>query len=569
MSIKDKDNQSIMKRFFNILSSVVLLWALAACEAKLPPIVINPDPVFDKNGTYIVNTISIYDTEETVITVSRIYGLSKELDMTVGIDEALLAKYNEQNGTSYELMPEEYYTIPETVKLDRTVKEIEVPVVIKPKALVTDNGLAKANTYVIPLSITQTSLTLDDQGAAAEVILLPNVVDPNFTVKVPEEPATLSFISGVPFTQDVVITAASNFTTVDPAKVTYGVDETKVAEYNAANGTDYKLLGSDYYTVKAGTLNLETMDFATAVTFDCAELDGSNEYILPLVMESDAYGVSQKLPVYVIIKITTLHMWVVDANQLIVSSTGKGIIEVGMNAPIVEDQPVNFKVDNTKLEAYNAANGTSYAALDAAKVTVTATSIAAGEKETSLEYKVDMSTMKYDDDVKYLVPLVLDRTDLFVGTNVDSDIIYIQPYRTLAIEYTKEVWGDEISNRKTKAGILTAATPGWRASKHPDYPHKYAFQYNEVWVDGLIYFDILVDDNGAFQTVGGKANQLKLGNFLDRPYEVWQGYDKIIDEGNSYVDTETGIVHLDLKVLDNANKDKGGFPIQVNFIPVQ
>ena len=568
MSIKDKDNQSIMKRFFNILSSVVLLWALAACEAKLPPIVINPDPVFDKNGTYIVNTISIYDTEETVITVSRIYGLSKELDMTVGIDEALLARYNEQNGTSYELMPEEYYTIPEAVKLDRTVKEIEVPVVIKPKALVTDKGLAKANTYVIPLSITQTSLTLDDQGAAAEVILLPNVVGPDFTVKVPEEASVLSFISGVPFTQDVVITAVSNFTTVNPAKVTYSVDETKVAEYNTANGTDYKLLGADYYTVNAGNLDLETMDFTTAVTFDCAELDGSKEYILPLVMESDAYGVNQKLPVYVVIKITTLHMWVVDADKLIVSSTGKGTVGVGMNAPIVEDQPVNFKVDNTKLDAYNAANGTSYAALDAAKVTVTATSIAAGEKEASLEYKVDMSSMKYDDDVKYLVPLVLDRTDLFMGTNVDSDIIYIQPYRTLAVEYTKEVWGEEKSNRKTKAGIQTAATPGWRASKRTDYPHKYAFQYNEVWADGLIYFDILVDDTGEFQTVGGKANQLKLGNFMDRPYAVWQGYDQIIDEGESYVDTETGIVHIDLMVLDNAYKAEGGFPIQVNFIPM-
>ena len=122
--------------------------------------------------------------------------------------------------------------------------------------------------------------------------------------------------------------------------------------------------------------------------------------------------------------------------------------------------------------------------------------------------------------------------------------------------------------REATGMIQTAATPGWRASKRTDYPHKYAFQYNEVWADGLIYFDILVDDNGEFQTVGGKANQLKLGNFMDRPYAVWQGYDQIIDEGESYVDTETGIVHIDLMVLDNAYKAVGGFPIQVNFIPM-
>lgn len=551
-----------MKRIFNILSTVVVLSALAACEAKLPPIVINPDPVFDKNGVYPVNTVSIYETEETVITVSRVYGLSKEVVMTVGVDQALLDQYNALNGTSYELMPSEYYTIPETVTLERTVKSIDVPVVIKPKALVTAEGLAKANNYVLPLSITETSITLDGQGAASEVILLPNVVEPKFEVTVPEVHSTLSFIRGVPFTQDLALNSLSNFITVDPSKVTFSAKSDYVAQYNAANGTNYVLLDSKYYTVNPGELDAETMNYAINVTFDCSSITTDDVFMLPLMMNSTEYNVVQKQPICVLVQLTTLRMWVVGADDLVVT-TGSGSIKVEMNAPIAEKQPVNFKIDDSKVAAYNAANGTSYLTMDPSKVTITATEIVAGEKTVSLSYAVNMVGMEYDAAEKYLLPLVLDRTGLFVGTQVEGDVIYVHPYRTLAVEYNKEVWGEEFSNRKTKPGILTAASfAGFRPSKHPDYPHKYAFQYNEVWADGLIYFDILNE------TIEGDPTKLKLGNFLDRPYSAWQGYDQIIDKGTSYVDTETGLVHFDLMVLDNANKDKGGFPIQVNFVPV-
>jgi hypothetical protein len=551
-----------MKRIFNILSTFVVLAALAACEAKLPPIVIHPDPVFDKNGVYPVTTVSIYETEETVITVSRVYGLSKEVVMTVGVDEALLEQYNALNGTSYELMPAEYYTIPETVKLDKTVKSIEVPVVMKPKALVAAEGLAKANNYVLPLSITQTSITLDDMGAASQVILLPNVVEPKFEVTVPEVNSTLSFIRGVPFTQDLAINSISNFTTIDPSKVTFTAAPEYVAQYNAANGTNYVLLDSKYYTVNNGVLDAETMNYATNVTFDCSSITSDDVFMLPLMMSSSSYKVAQKLPVCVVVELTTLRMWVVNANDLVVS-TGKGEIKVEMNAPIAEKQPVNFKIDNSKVAEYNAAHGTSYLTMDAGKVTINATEITAGEKSVNLSYAVDMAGMEYDAADKYLLPLVLDRTNIFSGTQVEGDVIYVHPYRTLTVEYVKEVWGEEKSNRRSKPGITTAQSfAGFRPSKHPNYPHKYAFQYNEVWADGLIYFDILDE------TIEGDPTKLKLGNFLDRPYAVWQGYDQIIDEGRSYVDTKTGIVHFDLKVMDNAYKAEGGFPIQVNFVPV-
>ena len=88
-----------MKRFFKILFSSAFIVMMFACEAELSPITIIPDPVFDKTGLYTVNTISIYEEQETVVNISRIYGLSKELDLTIGVDETLLTEYNNLNGT--------------------------------------------------------------------------------------------------------------------------------------------------------------------------------------------------------------------------------------------------------------------------------------------------------------------------------------------------------------------------------------------------------------------------------------------------------------------------------------
>ena len=89
-----------MKRFFKILFSSAFIGMMFACEAELSPITIIPDPVFDKTGLYTVNTISIYEEQETVVNISRIYGLSKELDLTIGVDETLLTEYNNLNGNA-------------------------------------------------------------------------------------------------------------------------------------------------------------------------------------------------------------------------------------------------------------------------------------------------------------------------------------------------------------------------------------------------------------------------------------------------------------------------------------
>jgi hypothetical protein len=548
-----------MKRFFKILFSTALIGVMFACEAELSPITIKPDPVFDKTGLYTVNTISIYDEQETVVNISRIYGLSKELDLTIGVDETLLTEYNNLNGTNYQLMPAEYYDFPSAIKLNKTDKVVELPVVIKPKALAA-KGISTANNYVLPLSLNASSVEVEDKGDAAQVLLIPNIVKPTFTVKVPEENFSLSFIRDVLLPQTVEIEATSNFTTIDANMVTYEADATAVEVYNDANDVDYKLLPSEYYKVNTGVLDPETMNYKTSITFTCGKMESDDIFLLPLVMASDVYQIQQKEPIYVLAQLNTLKMWVTGADQVVVNKSGNGKISVEMNAPISNDQPVKLTVDNSLVESYNAANNTSFIPFDPSEVSVSTEAITAGEKKVDVSYQVDLTFMPFDGTGSYLLALVLDESELFTGTKVESGVIYIQPFRTLAGDYEKEIWGEEKNDRITAPAIYLAGENGWPASQN-EKAHKYCINYNNKWSGGVIHFNILDE------SVEGYPDRKKLGDFIDRANENYgRGHDQVIDNG-SWVDMKTGVVHFDLKVVDTAYKDEGGFPIQYNFTP--
>ena len=548
-----------MKRFFEILFSTALIGVMFACEAELSPITIKPDPVFDKTGLYTVNTISIYDEQETVVNISRIYGLSKELDLTIGVDETLLTEYNNLNGTNYQLMPAEYYDFPSAIKLNKTDKVVELPVVIKPKALAA-KGISTANNYVLPLSLNASSVEVEDKGDAAQVLLIPNIVKPTFTVKVPEENFSLSFIRDVLLPQTVEIEATSNFTTIDANMVTYEADATAVEVYNDANDVDYKLLPSEYYKVNTGVLDPETMNYKTSITFTCGKMESDDIFLLPLVMASDVYQIQQKEPIYVLVQLNTLKMWVTGADQVVVNKSGNGKISVEMNAPISNEQPVKLTVDNSLVESYNAANNTSFIPFDPSKVSVSTEAITAGEKKVDVSYQVDLTSMPFDGSDSYLLALVLDESELFTGTQVENNVIYIQPFRTLAGDYDKEIWGEEKGNRVTAPAIYLAGTNGWPASRN-EKAQKYCINYNQTWSGGVIHFNILDE------FVDGYPNRRKLGDFIDRGEgNNGHGYDPVIDNG-SWVDIKTGVVHFDLKVVDNAYSNVGGFPIQYNFTP--
>ena len=171
-----------MKKVFNILASVALLAGVVGCEVVYDPIVIIPNPELSMTGVQAVNTISIYDEQETVINVARTAGLSKEMNMSVVVDEALVAEYNAQNGTSFEVLPSQYYTLPSEVVLAKDSLNVDFIVVTKPAAMVSGLGIDEASDYLLPLRIESPKTGIDSKQDLITVLLRPSIDTPKVVV---------------------------------------------------------------------------------------------------------------------------------------------------------------------------------------------------------------------------------------------------------------------------------------------------------------------------------------------------------------------------------------------------
>ena len=243
-----------MKQFFKILALAALALPFTGCDVEYSDINILPDPVFEQNGLYTVNTISIYDDYETVINVSRTAGLSKELELDIVVDETLLAEYNELYNTDYKLLEAQFYDIPKNAQLASTVKSVDISVRIHPKALIAAKGMAAANNMLLPIRISNASTPVEDGGSMMQALLRLNIVEPIVQVEMPEQMPQLEFIPTIPLPQEITLNATANFNTLEVAKIGYRVNASKVDAYNEEHGiTPQQIRKAKNLNVFAGT----------------------------------------------------------------------------------------------------------------------------------------------------------------------------------------------------------------------------------------------------------------------------------------------------------------------------
>lgn len=166
----------------------------------------------------------------------------------------------------------------------------------------------------------------------------------------------LEFIPTIPLPQEITLNATANFNTLEVAKIGYRVNASKVDAYNEEHGTSYQLLPEQYYKIKESDFDTETLEIESRIEFDCAAIGGEGTYLLPLEMHSDDYSVVQREPVYVLIQMSELKIWVTNAADL-AKTSGKGKIRVQMNSPMTVGQPVDFVFEPEKVETYNTDTG--------------------------------------------------------------------------------------------------------------------------------------------------------------------------------------------------------------------
>lgn len=516
-----------------MLSSVMLL---ASCEFEHPEPTIYPDPIFGQSGLQTFSTNAIYEDYTTEISIARTHGLSQEVTLNLSVDATLIDEYNQLYGSAYTLLDETYYAIPETVTIPAAVKEVSVPVTVRPRALVEDVGLEKANQTMLPIYISGSSVLTEESGSLGNILLTPKISNPEISVTIPETDPELSFIPSIPLTQNLTLAAKANFTTLDVLKIAYKPVLDKVEEYNIAHSTDYDPLPEETYTILEDVFDPQTQEITSVITFDCAKIGGTGTYLLPLELTQtgDAYDIVNSGPVYVIIRLTELKISFANGD-LVTTLTGKGTVKVNLNAPMSEEQPVNLIYDASKIDAYNSTNGTSYKALDASKIQVTATAVTVGNTSCEVAYAIDILDLPYDED-KYLVPLTIDASVLVPGTIVEEpSTVYVEVNKSLAGNYFMETWTSALKGTEEKSSTMNSLIfLCSEQGKNPSNGQKYYFNYNNTWSDGIIYFDI------SDEAMPGHENCVRLINFQDR-----DPAQDPIPANESYLNLVTGEIVLD------------------------
>lgn len=548
-----------MKKIFNILAGVAVMASVVACDVEYDPIVIIPNPELNKTGVQAVNTISIYDEQETVINVARTAGLSKEMNINVVVDEALIDEYNFQNGTSYELLPSEYYTLPEEVFLAKDSLDVDFTVVTKPAAMVAGLGRTEASDYILPLRIESPATGIDSKQDVISVLLRPVIADPKVTVEMPKTNPSLDFISIVHLPQTLDLTAVANFNTLDLNKIEFkALGQDEVDAYNAANGTSYVLLDSKYYKM-AESFDAESMIFKTAIEFSCWTLSDANPYLLPVEAKSTAYGVEQKETIYIAIQMSQLKVWLSTTEM----NANKKQVEVGVeiNTAMPDDLEFDLVFDASLVDTYNTANSTSHAALDSELVTIGKAVVAAGSKVGKAVIDLDLGAVPYDEG-KFLAPLSIDANSLVEGTIVleDQKTTYLVAYNTVVGNYTKEDWKSSIylADRDvtrymgyyTNKFYVDLAVNLATSTEMPKDGQKYGTDY----MYGMnVYYDIdfskeidptsgvIADPSVSFQatfTEKPGSGCYAIINMIDR----YAGWDPIL-ANYSYFDSNTGNIY--------------------------
>lgn len=498
-----------------ILTGVLFpaLLLLASCEFEHPEPTVYPDPVFEQSGMQKFGTNAVYEEYTVEVPITRTCGLSQEITLELSTDSALLDEYNTLYGSLYTLLDDTFYTLPSAVTLPANVKKVLVPVTFRPSALVSAVGLERANLTMLPIRISGSSAVMEDNGTLGSVLLTPVVARPMIDAVIPPTEPKLSFIPTIPLTQELELTARTNFTTLDVTEIAYRPVMNLVTTYNAANGTNYAPLPEETFTIREDRFDAETLEVKSTITFDCAKIGGSGSYLLPveLTQNGERYHIGTSGPVYIVVQLTEMKIKADDGGKVLTTATGKGSLKVSINAPMTEEQPVSLMYEASKVEAYNEANGTNYKTLDASKVEVTATAIIPGGTGCEVAYEIDLRDLPYDGD-KYLVPLTIDPSILVAGTVVEEpSTVYIEVNKSLAGNYFLETWTSVLKGTEDKSGQMNSVIYLCSAQgKLPAKGQQYYFNYNSGWADGIIFFDI------SDEAMPGHENCVRLINFQDR-----------------------------------------------------
>ncbi|PKQ68474.1 hypothetical protein BZG01_04480 [Labilibaculum manganireducens] len=530
---------------------ILAIFLLSACGDDLmnPVPLIEIDPGFATSGFYNATSVSQNESEKYTIEYNRVHGISRELSMSFIIDEASLEKYNEDNGTSYQLLPSEYYSITEGVKFDIKSKKTSFEMTLYSKKLYLYAGSVEAaSNYLLPInSVTTETKGVDISENKNTLLVHVNMKSSAITVST-SAPTNLYLSKDSEIKETISVTGALNFTGIDPNTVSMFVD----TQAPLLSTGEYTLLPEENYSFSvdnvkgSGNITVKGEINATGLTED-------KKYLLPCRLQSSNsdYLIVQEDPVYYIINISDLKVSITEASASETVETASCLnilnssVNVTTNTIVSSDLSINFNYDPSLISAFNTNSGTNYQTLPEGTVTIENGKVAIGSKTANIPYSIDLSDIDLSNDVHYLVPFVLNEGNLETGTISGSNTIYLDIIKSLAGTYKLNIT-DNARSRNIGNVVWDASKcqrAGDTAWDAVIADAQYGFNGDGDWY--VVLFSVTDED------MTGKENckKIKIHTFLELLEE--NGGTNKVTENKSYFNTLTGEVYIDCYVYES------------------
>ncbi len=525
---------------------------LSACNSDLmnPIPLIEINPGFKSPGYQQVELVSLNNSENYSINYKRVYGISRELTMSLAEDESVLNDYNTTNGTDYKLLTSDYYSAPSSVTFDVKSNSVDLDVEIESNKIFEMAGsVEEASKYVIPLKASTTETKGVDVVAEDNFILLHVNMIPSTATVAAQETVSLAFTKDSEIKETYSIEGVLNFSNIDPSTISLLVDENDPL----AASDDYTLLPADNYTVASTQYNADENKVIIEGEISALGLSETQTYILPCRLQSSNADciIQQEEAVYYVINISDLKVSITDASTTetvkIASAinTFNGSLNVTTNTIVSSDLSINFSYDPSLIAAFNSANNKTYQTLPEGTVSITNSTMSSGTKSTDIPYSIDLSGVAIDNNVQYLVPFVLNDGDFEMGNMEGTNTIYIALTKSLEGTYNLN-----IIDQGRGRNVVNEIMPASKCQRAGD-PAWDAVIANAQYVFGADggYYSVLFSVTD--EDMPGKENCKKIDIFTFLELLDFNGGTNKVSENNSYFNTVTGEIYIDCNVYES------------------
>jgi len=215
------------------------------------------------------------------------------------LDPTLLTAYNEANGTNYQLLPENCYSLVNT-SLNLSVKQVSD----KSKVIFNTAEIIKiqqnGDLYLLPLRITAKN-NIELKDGKTNILLVPKVTEPYIAFETSGFSSSPIAVSVSDSDQFLLSTKVqTNYNNLWDLNFTIATDPQALTDYNAENNTSYVELPSNSYTLLPNEYTLAAGVSSKDVPFTLIKKNLVNaqgvylfgEYILPLrITTVSKYGI--------------------------------------------------------------------------------------------------------------------------------------------------------------------------------------------------------------------------------------------------------------------------------------